>query len=212
MNLDFKTCFKRKIKKLIYKFARLKTFVFLCSAFRNAKKGGSPQNSSQESNEMDTKDRIQMVMKAQGMTQQEFSSALGISPASLSNIYTGRTSPTHNHVRAIHKRFPEINVLWLMFGEGEMYASEEASNSQAESSQADNADKTPEKEEPVAPIGMQGLLFDQLSTPTPAQVPTKEVIKIIDKMPPARRITEIRIFFDDGTFETFSGHKDLNQY
>ncbi len=31
----------------------------------------------------------------------------------------------------------------------------------------------------------------------------REVVKYIDK--PQRRITEIRIFFDDGTFETFPG-------
>ena len=31
----------------------------------------------------------------------------------------------------------------------------------------------------------------------------REVVKYVDK--PQRRITEIRIFFDDGTYETFPG-------
>ena len=67
------------------------------------------------------KDRIMELMKKEGMTQQEFAAALDISPASLSNIFNGKTNPTNNHVNAIHKRFPNINISWLMFGEGNMY-------------------------------------------------------------------------------------------
>ncbi len=34
----------------------------------------------------------------------------------------------------------------------------------------------------------------------------RETVKYIDK--PQRRITEIHVFYDDGTFETFSARKD----
>lgn len=37
-------------------------------------------------------------------------------------------------------------------------------------------------------------------------VMVREIVKYIDK--PQRRITEIHVFYDDGTFETFSGRKD----
>ena len=53
------------------------------------------------------------------LSQQDFALRLGMSPASLSSIFTGRTNPTSNHVKAIHHAFPEININWLMFGEGE---------------------------------------------------------------------------------------------
>ena len=42
------------------------------------------------------------------------------------------------------------------------------------------------------------------STEGAAQI-VRETIKYIDK--PQRKIIEIRIFFDDGTFEVFSGNK-----
>ena len=67
------------------------------------------------------KDRIMKIMKDEGMDQKDFAAALKISPSSLSNIFNGRSNPTSNHVSAIHRRFPEININWLMFGEGEMY-------------------------------------------------------------------------------------------
>lgn len=44
-----------------------------------------------------------------------------MSPASLSSIFNGRTNPTNNHVQAIHRAFPVVNVSWLMFGEGDMF-------------------------------------------------------------------------------------------
>ena len=65
------------------------------------------------------KDRIRRVMEYAHLSQQDFALRLGMSPASLSSIFTGRTNPTSNHVKAIHNAFPEININWLMFGEGE---------------------------------------------------------------------------------------------
>lgn len=66
------------------------------------------------------KDRIRQVMEWAQLSQQDFAARLDISPASLSNILTGRTNPTNTYIRAIHRVFPEINVNWLMFDEGTM--------------------------------------------------------------------------------------------
>ena len=52
------------------------------------------------------KERIRLIQEQLGLSQIEFANKLGISPASLSSIYTGRTNPTNNHVMAIHKAFP----------------------------------------------------------------------------------------------------------
>ena len=67
------------------------------------------------------KDRIRELMEAQHMNQQTFSHYTGIGTATLSSIFTGRTRPTLNTIESIMKKFPEVNVNWLMFGEGDMY-------------------------------------------------------------------------------------------
>lgn len=72
---------------------------------------------------MEMKDRIRQIMDDAKMSQQDFAAKLGISAASLSSIFTGRTRPTNNHVQAIHKAFPEININWLLFGEGDSHLS-----------------------------------------------------------------------------------------
>jgi len=143
--------------------------------------------------------RIHDIMTTMGMTQTEFAGALGISPSSLSNIYNGRTSPTNNHVQAIHRRFPQINTNWLLFGDGEMMI-HQGDNQVADTNRQELLVESvrPKKDpEPVSTVNVEGL---------PAQAIAKEITKFLDK--PKRQITEIRVYYDDGTFETFGGHRD----
>ncbi len=136
------------------------------------------------------KDRIYQLMKYQGMSQKEFASTLCIAEGTLSGIFTGRTRPTNNIVNAIHECFPHISINWLMFGEGDMLLDGSSSQpSEAASGQAD--------------LFTQGTAPSAEANPAPVPAPQiQEVVKYIDK--PQRKITEIRVFYDDGTFETFS--------
>ena len=138
------------------------------------------------------KDRILELMKSQHMTQQTFANFLGIAPATLSSIFNGRPRPTLNIVEAVKSKLPGVSTDWLMFGTGPMYQDEKNSSS--------NENSTGETSplEPVLDFG--------LSPATPSVVDgqknsPKEIVKIIDR--PQRKITEIRIFFDDQTWESF---------
>ncbi|MCR4591843.1 MAG: helix-turn-helix domain-containing protein [Bacteroidaceae bacterium] len=136
------------------------------------------------------KDRIYQLMKYQGMSQKEFAATLCIAEGTLSGIFTGRTRPTNNIVNAIHECFPHISINWLMFGEGEMLLEDAASH--APETAAGQSDLFSSATPPS---------FEPNSTPSPAPQ-IQEVVKYVDK--PQRKITEIRVFYDDGTFETFS--------
>ncbi|MBO5180868.1 MAG: helix-turn-helix transcriptional regulator [Paraprevotella sp.] len=166
------------------------------------------------------KDRILQIMKQEKMTQQDFASALGISPASLSSIFNGRTNPTNNHVQAIHRCFPTISVNWLMFGEGDMYGEtgsvDEKKDTEVNSDGRLNfADESSDGSILLKSASVLGNAEGGTGHSESSKVVTNvsgasslvqpvihEVIKYVDK--PQRKITEIRIFFDDGTYETFS--------
>ena len=136
------------------------------------------------------KDRIYQLMKYQGMSQKEFAATLCVAEGTLSGIFTGRTRPTNNIVNAIHECFPHISINWLMFGEGDMLLDE--GTSQASDTASGQPDLFTGTTVPSSEVN-----------PTPSPVPQiQEVVKYIDK--PQRKITEIRVFYDDGTFETFS--------
>lgn len=151
------------------------------------------------------KERIRNIMQHERLSQQEFAARLGISAASLSSIFTGRTNPTNNHVMAVHRAFPQINVNWLLFGEGSMLTPEAGTQSAATGS----ADLQPAATgsagfQPTAssafPPSSSAIGRTQPSTQRRPSDPSFMAINI-DKRP--RRIKEIRVFFDDGTYESF---------
>ncbi len=144
------------------------------------------------------KDRIKQIMDSQRMTQQEFANHLSLSPASLSSIFNGRTNPTLNIVEAIKKKFPDISTDWLMFGVGSMNADNANANSSAQKAISDSVEQVIDFEEHAqaspTPLGDSNVMQrgNQMHV---------GVMKNIYKQP--RSITEIRIFYDDQTWETF---------
>ena len=167
------------------------------------------------------KDRIRQLMLDKAMSQKTFASELCIAEATLSGIFNGRTRPTNQTVSAIHECFPEVNVMWLMFGEGEMYIQQPSSivNPQEDNrtdeevpdlvpsmnTMQDHADapaihlERPAFGEQVMPVSHPSA---HISSAQVLQPQVQYIEKYIDK--PQRKITEIRIFFDDGTYETFT--------
>ena len=160
------------------------------------------------------KDRIRQIMESQHMTQQVFADYIGQSPATLSSIFNGRTRPTLNIVEAIKKKIPNISTDWLMFGSGDMYLPDFPQDDTLQTGSDQGSEYTPSTQNPM-------FDFDASPSPTPQNAPStasnlngvrstrldfehKEV-KTIDK--PARRITEIRVFYDDQTWETFTPQK-----
>lgn len=132
------------------------------------------------------------MMRREGVTQQRFAEMLGIPASSLSGVLNERTQPTMNQLLALHRVFPNIRLEWLLSGEGDMYESAEDAS------------------EPAQPVA-EPTLFGDMPAPAveapPAEVAVQpQVIReIMYRDKPPRQITEVRIFFDDGTFETFSG-------
>ncbi len=156
----------------------------------------------------DMKDRIRQVMEAHHMTQQTFAQFVGINAGSLSGIFNNRTKPTLNTVEALKSKIPNLNVEWLMFGRGSMFESEQSSSSTPSSDETKNAN------DETFNSGSSSLdLFNmppsvnvrQQSQP-PTAVNVKPEIKYVER--PQRQITEIRVYFDDLTYETFVPKKN----
>lgn len=148
------------------------------------------------------KDRIIALMKNMGMSQKVFAAEICISEGALSSIFSGRTKPTLNTVNNIHERFPEVNMGWLIDGKGEMYNAASSDSDRRDANALDFSGGVPAGGIPVQsgfPVQQNGL--SQVAPPMPFSV---EDGKKLDK--PMRRIAEIRVFYDDGTFETFPGN------
>ena len=67
-------------------------------------------------------DRINLILKAKNLTSRQFAEEIGIQPSGMSHILSGRNRPSLDFVMKVINRYPEIDINWLMFGKGEMYA------------------------------------------------------------------------------------------
>lgn len=142
------------------------------------------------------KDRIKRIMEEQHMSQQVFADFVGLSPATLSSIFTGRTRPTLNVVEAIKNKLPSISTDWLLMGVGDMFVS--ASSDAQESSQNRSVEQMLDFDQPS--IDSPVMSFSQGVRNTPSEN-SHQTLKIVDKEP--RKVTEIRVYYDDQTYETF---------
>lgn len=176
-------------------------------------------------------ERIRSIMDYAKLSQQDFAARLGISPASLSSILTGRTNPTNKHVMGVHVAFPEINVNWLMFGEGDMLVNGASGHTSSDSeegvfgtasemvqleSATSNAEGGAGTDAPfaMAPDGVDvhnravvepraGIVSprreQRITSRGNGNVATMGIN--IDK--DERKIKEIRVFYSNGTYESF---------
>lgn len=70
---------------------------------------------------MDIVTRIKYYMNSQNIGSSQFADACDIPRPTLSQILNGRNKKISDEIiRKIHQAYPDLSMLWLMFGEGEM--------------------------------------------------------------------------------------------
>lgn len=70
---------------------------------------------------MDLVTRIKYYMNSQNIGSSQFADACDIPRPTLSQILNGRNKKISDEIiRKIHQAYPDLSILWLMFGEGEM--------------------------------------------------------------------------------------------
>ena len=146
-------------------------------------------------------------MEDQHMTQQVFADFLQQSPATLSSIFNGRTRPTLQVIDAIKSKIPDISIEWLLYGTGDMYISHpQGAEDSILGGQMSGQEQTLNFDSPlssnnnVPQNSVQNVGFQQGVKSTHPEI-VREEIKIVDKQP--RKVTEIRVYYDDQTYETF---------
>lgn len=107
---------------------------------------------------MDISSRLKEFLDYTGMQSTQFADSCGIPRPSFSQLLRGRNKKVSDEViTKIHESFPQLSILWLMFGEGNM-----VTNGNIEISEPQNSrPSTPEHQQ--TPVTQQidfGLDFD----------------------------------------------------
>ncbi len=132
-----------------------------------------------------------------------FANATNIKLATLSQIINGRNNPSLEVVMKIRTAFPFLNYDWIISGEGNMCKEEptlpfdENSPSKTVENQLFATEGTDESEN-----------RKEIASKSSKSIPQRtevEDIKYIES--PVKKIREIKIFYDDDTYETFVPQK-----
>lgn len=158
----------------------------------------------------DLRDRIKQIMEMDNKNSITFSEAIGIQQSTLSHILKGRNRPSLDVIMKIHQQYPNISYNWLLSGQGSMtsempMADEDHPVQNMHSRVPDSLNLfTQNAENPTYTQGC-GNNFQNTGFQQPIEQPkeiVRQEIKYVEK--PARKIVEIRIFFDDNTYQIFT--------
>lgn len=69
------------------------------------------------------KERIEILMRAEGLTSVKFAEILSVQPSNISHILSGRNNPSYDFILKLIERFPDVNTEWLLTGKGAIYKS-----------------------------------------------------------------------------------------
>lgn len=177
-------------------------------------------------------ERLKLFIESKGLTYSQFADSCGIPRPSLSQLLTGRNKKINDTmVRQIHNEFPDLSVVWLLFGEGPMEASSSLASKENDSSgvdmglfgsiYAENENLTVSGE----PKNQKSLLEGQNGGKFPKEsglndpqniayqaerqndilkLKIKELTSEIEKLRKnPRKVAQITLYYDDSTFETF---------
>ena len=183
--------------------------------------------------------RLKGFIQELGVTNSQFADKCGIPRPSLSQLLGGRNKKISDViVGQIHQAYPELSVLWLLFGEGPMINANAAEVGPDGSSYMGSDSRDGIQSEMADEIGQDGImdggLFDMLPENRPVykgaeqyenlralnnakkayntavnkgndcEEKLAEMKKQIEKMEKKpRKVTQITVYYDDSTFETF---------
>lgn len=152
---------------------------------------------------VEIKDRINIIMEKENMKPGAFAESIGIQQPTLSHILNGRNNPSLDVVMKVHQRYNYISLEWLLYGIGEMVEEKKGAFAKDFSpSLFDQKEINPYQNPSDAKYRKETAFEKPEKDIKPAVI---QEIKYIEK--PSRKITEIRIFFDDNTYEIFKAEK-----
>lgn len=167
--------------------------------------------------------RLKFLIEELGISSSQFADKCDIARPTLSQLLTGRNKKISNLIiEQIHAAYPELSILWLLFGEGEMWTSPvEQNSSDKEPSDEDMTQiesKNPRENLEFPSSGhitqredketglkscetsVKSSNIEQIDTTQKSSGNLDKVEILREK---TRKVVQVTIYYDDSTFQTF---------
>lgn len=174
---------------------------------------------------MDIVDRLKEFINYLAIPVTKFADNCGIPRPTLSQLTNGRNKSVRNElIEKIHTAYPNLNTLWLMFGEGDMLLNKNIQTSEPQNTGSIDFGVS---QSAISELDMPRLNFDgetEENNPeiytTTDRIPSMSAGESInfsapknpDSVSPAvtitpdnsKRVVNIIVYYNDNTFESFS--------
>ena len=159
--------------------------------------------------------RLKTLIESLGLSDSQFADQCHISRATLSLLLSGKNKKVSDILLSnIHNTFPNVSIMWLLFGEGEIFAKSNDDDRKTVSSELSNMDKNGLFDIPDFENFENSNLADIKSIVTILQssvdkaiednfVNLEQRIKKDEEKISERQITHVTIYYDDSTYVTF---------
>ncbi len=144
-------------------------------------------------------DRIKQIMEIEHLTPTRFADRLQINRAVISHILNGRNNPSLDVVTKILGEMDYLNPEWLLNGTGSIY--KEGIDPDAIVKEPDLFHQD-EREQGGSVEAANNAQERSFKLP-PIADKSAEMKQVTPKMTVDKKITQIIIYYDDNTFETF---------
>lgn len=158
--------------------------------------------------------RLKAIIDALDLSDSQFADACSISRPTLSLLLSGKNKKISDvMLTQIHEAFPEVSILWLIFGEGEMFSSkekgEEIKNQSNENTVFKPTGQLDDEQLNLVNLKqLENIIQDVVNKSFEAYRKTVEnTLLKISEPSTERKVSEITIYYDDSTFETFIPEK-----
>ena len=162
--------------------------------------------------------RLKLFIDSINIPTTQFADMCDIPRPSFSQLLSGRNQKVSDVIiRKIHKAYPDLSVMWLMFGEGTMLHSEQKPI-EITKTESDKTSPETQKNQESSNSVQTSIGYSNVNGLTQAQNPhnssifqqleeNKKILELqlqIEKMQKnPRRVAQITVYYDDSTFETF---------
>ena len=160
-------------------------------------------------------------MQRSGINNSQFADTCEIPRPTLSQLLNGRNKKVSDElISKIHRAYPGLNIMWLMFGDGDMFVPNENYGTTTPSAQLDenaNRGEHPAASKSIS-FGDEGAY--QPAQPAAAQKAMNDAFESIVRSAAAprrgapraaqatsgdeRKVISIMVLYSDGRFETFA--------
>lgn len=156
------------------------------------------------------KTRLQYIVKSEGLTNQKFASEIGVSPAAVTHILSGRNNPSLEIISKIALRYPHYSLRWLILGELPIILPDNPAGGTTDESTLPQYAPSPTLPFEEANSDTHQSIYSAHATPTNSEETSSNVTEMISTQNRANideykcSVDKLIVCFPDGTFKEYN--------